>query len=119
VDLIDIDNELNRWRSTGLPTGTQRSALVNLREKVEYAREEQKEAVDALTQELAYSLCWPEGIGEDTLVSKAYRLLGPVAFPIPDDPDPIRLSLKAQQERLQSLNELISEIDALLARLDS
>lgn len=119
MDPVDIEEELRRWRASGLPLETQRSALTGLRQQLERVCEEQIHLVDTLTRELVYSLCWPQKIGEDTLVSKAYRLLGPTVFPIPDDPDPIRLSLEIQEERLQHLNELSSEIDALLALIEA
>lgn len=119
MDPVDIEEELRRWRASGLPLETQRSALTGLRQQLERVCEEQSVLVDTLTRELVYSLCWPQEIGEDTLVSKAYRLLGPTVFPVPDDPDPIRLSLEIQEERLQHLNELISEIDALLALIEA
>jgi hypothetical protein len=117
VDPFGIEEELQRWRASGLPLQTQRSALASLRRQLEHACEEQKRVVDTLTTELVYSLCWPQEIGEDTLVSRAYRLLGPAVFPIPDDPDPVRLSLQVQEERLQQLNTLMNEVDALLAAI--
>jgi hypothetical protein len=119
VDPVDIEEELHRWRASGLPPETQKSALRSLRRKLEHACEEQKNLIDTLTRELVYSLCWPQEIGEDTLVSRAYRLLGPTVFPIPDDPDPIRLSLEIQEDRLQHLNGLLSEIDALVALIEA
>jgi hypothetical protein len=119
VDPVDIEEELHRWHTSGMPVETQRAALSSLRQLLEEAYREQRHVVDTLTRELVYSLCWPQEIGEDTLVSKAYRILGPAVFPIPDDPDPIRLSLEVQEERLRNLNTLMSEVDALLALIQA
>ena len=119
MDPVHIEEELRRWRASGMPPETQRSALASLRQVLEQACGEQMRVVDALTRELVYSLCWPQELGEDTLISRAYRLLGPAVFPIPDDPDPIRLSLDVQQERLRDLNALVSEVDALIALINA
>ncbi len=118
MDPTDLQAELKLWRSTELSHETRTMALLDLQNKVKNALSQQKELVDALKKELTYSLCWPEEIGSSTLVSKVYMLLGPADFPIPDDPEPIRLSLEVNEEKLSSLKTVLKDIQTLLSLLE-
>ena len=118
MEAIDLEEEMTLWKSTELSFEIKRMALVSLEETAKSARDEQKQLVDALRRELAYSLCWPRHIGKDTLVSKAYRLLGPNLFPIPDDPEPLHLALGVHEEKLSHMDDLLTELETLLSLME-
>lgn len=116
---FDAQAEADRWAATGLPGTTLLEALAHLVASAREACREERLLVDALRRELAYSLCWPQEIGGDTLVSRAYTLMGPLRFPIPGDPEPLRQSLEAHEEHLGALEELVRQTEALRDRLET
>jgi len=110
---IDVQAELARWRRTGLPVETLAAAADHMEATTTQAFEEERELVEALRRELAYSLCWPEELGDQSLVSRAYMLMGQVRFPTPGDPEPVRQTLEAHEERLGALSELLAQVREL------
>lgn len=115
IEPIDVQAEFARWSATGLPRDTMREALDHLIGVAREALAEERRLAASLRRELAYSLCWPDAVGEQTLVSRAYSLMGPTRFPTPGDPEPVRASLVACEEQAAALAALIEQATALQA----
>ncbi len=114
---FDVDEEASRWLNAGLPHEMLVAAADHLLRAAIEARDEEERLVTALRRELVYSLCWPEEVGQESLVSRAYLLMGQSRFPTPGDPEPVRQSLHAHEERLQALRDLVEDVQALKGRI--
>ncbi|MBN1425430.1 hypothetical protein JXA88_12825 [Candidatus Fermentibacteria bacterium] len=118
LESFDVQAEADRWMATGLSGEALDAALAYLVASATEACQEERRLVEALRRELAYSLTWPQEIGGQTLVSRAYTHMGPLRFPIPGDPEPLRQSLEAHEERLKALDALIRHAEKLRQRLE-